>query len=133
MSDSGSEQIAVGTTSLDEWAGSMSWPPVDFIKMDTEGAEGTILAGMTELIKRNPSMVVVLEFQADALEAAAQDPVDFVKQLLLMAEGHVELLDDRRSRVLTLRDIAKLVRRSRWSPLNLAIRKGAPSGALGQR
>ncbi|HTC72568.1 MAG TPA: FkbM family methyltransferase [Solirubrobacteraceae bacterium] len=117
-----SERIAVSRTSLDTWADSMGWPQVDLVKMDTEGAEGTVLAGMTELFERNPSMVVVLEFQADALEAAGEDPADFVAHLLAANRQRVELLNDRRSRLLSLRDVTRLVRRSRWSPLNLAIR-----------
>jgi FkbM family methyltransferase len=121
-SNGGGERIAVSRTSLDTWADSMGWPQVDLVKMDTEGAEATVLAGMTELFERNPSMVVVLELQADALEAASEDPADFVAHLLAARGRRVELLDDRRSRPLTSRDVTRLVRRSRWSPLNLAIR-----------
>ena len=117
------ERIAVITTSLDVWADSEGWPSIDLVKMDAEGAEGVVLAGMTELMMRNPNIVVVLEFQADALEAADEDPLDFLRRLLAMTCGHVELLDDRGGRVLGRHDdLERLVRRSRWAPLNLALR-----------
>ncbi len=121
--DAKSKPIAVATTSLDAWAEAKGWPSVDFVKIDTEGAEGAVLAGMANLIKRNPDIVIVLEFQADALEAAGEDPLDFLMRLLEMTSGHVELLKDRGSQALSQsNDLTKLVRLSRWSPLNLAMR-----------
>ncbi len=120
--DTLSEQIAVKTTSLDVWSDSKDWPPVDFIKIDAEGAEGAILTGMTELLRHNMNVVIVLEFQADGLEAAGQDPTDFLTRLLDVFPGRVELLDDRNGQTLVQRDSLKLlVRRSRWSPLNIAV------------
>lgn len=121
--EAGGERIAVTTTSLDVWADSAGWPSIDLVKMDAEGAEGVVLAGMIELTKRNPDLVVVLEFQADALEAADEDPIGFLRGLLAMTSGHVELLDDRGGRFLGRHDdLERLVRRSRWAPLNLALR-----------
>ncbi len=125
--DVGGEWIAVSTTSLDAWADSEGWPPIDLVKVDAEGSEAAVLAGMAELVKRNPRIVVVLEFQADALEAAGEDPIDFLGRLLSMNWGRVELLDDRR--ILSQGDTpAKLTRRSRWSPLNLAVWTVTPRG-----
>lgn len=123
----GSEQVTVTTTSLDAWADAEGWPPIDLVKMDTEGAEGDVLSGMSELVKRNPNIVVVLELQADALEAAGEDPIDFLRRLLSMSWGRVELLDERGDRALGRREnLIELVRRSRWSPLNLAMWSMAP-------
>jgi FkbM family methyltransferase len=120
--ETGGDSLAVTTTSLDVWAASEGWPPVDLVKVDAEGAEADVLAGMTEVIRRNPTLVTVLEFQADALEAAGEDPLNFLRRLVGMSEGHVELLDDRGHGVLDRDNVLrKLVRRSRWSPLNLAI------------
>ncbi|MGD0453144.1 MAG: FkbM family methyltransferase [Solirubrobacteraceae bacterium] len=130
QAEAGDEPIVVTTTSLDVWAASEGWPPIGLVKMDAEGAEGGVLAGMSELVERNPDIVVVMEFQADALEAAGEDPLDFLSRLLRMSWGRVELLDDRGGPVLDQGDVlAKLVRRSRWSPLNLAMWKAAPSAA----
>jgi FkbM family methyltransferase len=126
--ETGDERIAVNTTSLDAWADSEGWPPIDLVKVDAEGADGAVLAGMTELVKRNPNIVAVLEFHADALEAAGVDPIDFLRRLLGMSSGRVELLDDRGRRIVSQRDTMELVRRSRWSPLNLAVWNVASPG-----
>jgi FkbM family methyltransferase len=117
------EPIAVRTTSLDAWAKANGWPSVDLVKIDTEGAEGAVVAGMAELLARNPDAAVVLEYQADTLEAAGVDPTDLLEQLLAVGSGHVELLDARGNRRIGRSEASWLVRRSRWSPLNLAIRE----------
>jgi hypothetical protein len=112
----------VTTTALDAWADSEGWPSIELVKIDVEGGEGAVLPGMTELLERNPGIVVVLEFQADALEAAGEDPVDFLRRLLGVGGRRVELLDERGNRTLEqCENLTKLVRRSRWSPLNLAM------------
>jgi FkbM family methyltransferase len=127
---SGGERVAVTSTSLDAWAESEGWPAVDLVKVDAEGAEGAVLAGMTQLIERNPGVVLVLEFQADALEAAGESPMAFLSSLMAVGAGGVELLDYRGTRPLNeYASLAGLVRRSRWSPLNLAVRDVGPSGA----
>jgi FkbM family methyltransferase len=121
--DADGEQTAVTTTSLDEWAHSEAWPPLDLIKIDAEGAESAILAGMSRLLARNPSIVVVLEFQADALETAGEDPIAFLERLLSIKSHDLALLDDRGTYPIDNRtDLSKLARRSRWSPLNLVMR-----------
>jgi FkbM family methyltransferase len=123
------ERVDVTTTSLDEWAEAEGWPQIDLIKMDTEGGEGAVIAGMTGLIRRNPSVVMVLEFQADALERAAEDPMGFLGRLLDLTTGQLELLDSPGGPVSHQRGaLAALVRRSRWSPLNLVIRKAYAPG-----
>jgi FkbM family methyltransferase len=123
----GGEPITVTTTSLDAWAHDRGGPAVDFVKIDAEGAEGAVLAGMTELFKRNPDMVVVLEFQADALEAAGEDPIDFLTRLRDVTSGRVEVLDDPGGRLSGRADgLAALTRRSRWRPLNLVVRNVTP-------
>ncbi|HTA97451.1 MAG TPA: FkbM family methyltransferase [Solirubrobacteraceae bacterium] len=118
------QRITVATTSLDTWADTEGWPRIDLVKIDAEGAEAAVLDGMTELIKRNPHVVVVLEFQADALQSAGEEPIEFLRRLLKMASGQVNLLDDGGSRITDQgNNLARLVRRSRWSPLNLTMRK----------
>jgi hypothetical protein len=47
-----------------------SWPRVDLVKIDAEGAEPLIWRGMRRTIERNPELVVVLEFVASRYEEA---------------------------------------------------------------
>jgi FkbM family methyltransferase len=122
------DPLAVGTTSLDAWARSQDWPRVDLVKIDVEGAECAVLAGMSELVSRNPGIVVVLEFQAEALEAAGEVPLDFLRELMVMGRHVIELLDDRGNRPLDEHtDLQALIRLSRWAPLNIAMRMDSPS------
>jgi FkbM family methyltransferase len=127
----GSEQLAVGMTSLDAWTDSEGWPSISLVKVDAEGAEGAVLAGMAGLIERNPKIVVILEFQADTIEVAGDDPIEFLKRLKDMRWNRIELLDDGGRCIDDEYDtLAKLTRRSRWSPLNLAMwREDAPPDA----
>src|SRR5690606_6277225 len=53
-------QITVEVASLDEVLGAV--PAVDLVKIDVEGAELDVLAGMAKLIARNPGLAIVAEF-----------------------------------------------------------------------
>ena len=53
--------IDVPTISIDE--ATAGWPRVDFIKIDAEGAEEAIWAGMRCTVRRNPQLTVVMEFK----------------------------------------------------------------------
>lgn len=56
------EVFEVETVTIDQLT--QDWPQVNFIKIDAEGAEQVIWEGMRETIRRNPEIVVVLEFSA---------------------------------------------------------------------
>jgi FkbM family methyltransferase len=58
----GEEAIATTTATLDTLTA--DWGRVDFIKIDTEGAEEGVWRGMRQIIKQNPQLIVVLEFGA---------------------------------------------------------------------
>lgn len=47
---------------------------VDFIKIDTQGAEAIILRGMQGLLGRNPDMKIVMEFGPAGLREFGEDP-----------------------------------------------------------
>jgi FkbM family methyltransferase len=53
-------EVAVRTTRLDDLANG----PVDFIKIDVEGAEERVWAGMQRVLDRNPGITVLMEFNA---------------------------------------------------------------------
>ena len=57
---------------------------VDFIKVDTQGAEGIILEGMTGTIAANPRMVMVMEYMPSSLRAVGTDPEKFLADLQKM-------------------------------------------------
>lgn len=73
--------LAVDATSLDAFLGADS-RPVDLVKIDAEGAEPLILAGMTRLLARSPQVQIVLEFLPAVLARAGHDPGAFLQSLV---------------------------------------------------
>jgi FkbM family methyltransferase len=57
---------------------------IDLIKIDTEGAEGFILNGMTQTFRKNPKMAVIMEYFPTLIRKAGFDPAailhDFYRQ-----------------------------------------------------
>ncbi|NJR39876.1 MAG: FkbM family methyltransferase [Leptolyngbyaceae cyanobacterium CSU_1_4] len=58
----GEDAIATETVTLDRLTA--DWEHVDFIKIDTEGAEESVWRGMRQTVRRNPNIIIVLEFGA---------------------------------------------------------------------
>jgi FkbM family methyltransferase len=56
-----SEIITVDTITIDNFF-SPSYPKVDWIKVDVEGNEAKALAGMSEILKRNNEIKLIIEF-----------------------------------------------------------------------
>lgn len=54
---------------------------VDMIKIDVEGAEPAVLAGMPAIIAKNPALVMFIEFAPSHLARAGVDPVEFAVTL----------------------------------------------------
>lgn len=50
------ESVVVETTTLDEFLKTETWPSIDLVKMDVEGAESLALSGMKEVARRNPDI-----------------------------------------------------------------------------
>lgn len=67
-----SRQITVEVAALDEVLAEV--PAVDLVKIDVEGAELDVLAGMEKLIARNPGLAIVAEFGPSHLARVGQTP-----------------------------------------------------------
>jgi len=68
--------VEVPTATLD--ALTESWPRVDLVKIDAEGAEQRIWHGMTRIRSDNPSLTVVMEVNSSRFEA----PEEFFQALV---------------------------------------------------
>lgn len=55
------KNIEAKTITLDAFFEEQDWPSVDLIKIDVDGAEKAVLAGMKQLSSRNPQMKIVME------------------------------------------------------------------------
>jgi FkbM family methyltransferase len=59
LNDAGLVVCETMSISLDDLTA--EWPRVDLIKIDAEGAEEAIWEGMQQLIRRNPSLIIIME------------------------------------------------------------------------
>lgn len=60
--------VDVAATSIDDLTA--SWPRVDLVKIDAEGAEPAIWRGMRRTIEQNPGLTVIVEFVPSRYEDA---------------------------------------------------------------
>jgi FkbM family methyltransferase len=72
---------SVETTTLDSFLESEDWPRVDLMKIDVEGAEVTVLDGMTSLMERNADLKLIIEFNPVLLQDGGVTPIDFLEKL----------------------------------------------------
>ncbi|MEZ5399834.1 MAG: FkbM family methyltransferase [Bryobacteraceae bacterium] len=77
--------VEVETVTLDEALAAE--PRVDFVKIDTEGAEPAVLAGMDRILAANPSIRIAVEFAPSNLHRAGCDPVEFLNRIRAMGLG----------------------------------------------
>jgi FkbM family methyltransferase len=76
----GADTVQVGTISLDDYfAGERT--VIDVLKMDAEGAEMAIFAGMRRLLARNPDLAMLTEFFPRAIRGLGHRPEEYIRQL----------------------------------------------------
>ncbi len=77
--DAGAAHVDVPAVSLDQVFAEA--PKLDFVKIDAEGAEPAILAGMRKTIGANPGIRIVIEFGPGHLHRAGRPPAEFLAEL----------------------------------------------------
>jgi FkbM family methyltransferase len=82
--------IPVLTVALDE---KLPDRRIDLVKIDAEGAEPSIIAGMRKTIARNPGMPIILEFAPAHLRRAGWEPLAFLQDLRRLGLN-ISLIDD---------------------------------------
>lgn len=74
--------LNVETTTLDRFFEEQKQGcKVDFIKMDIEGSEMKALAGMEKILKENPALIFIVEFEPKWLLASGCQPEEFIGRL----------------------------------------------------
>jgi FkbM family methyltransferase len=78
LGGSAHERVTVASCSLDSELSSL--PPIDFIKVDAQGAEGRVLEAARRLLKRDKPLIV-FELWPSGLRAAGTDPDGLLQRL----------------------------------------------------
>ncbi|HEX7362826.1 MAG TPA: FkbM family methyltransferase [Bryobacteraceae bacterium] len=68
----------VETAPVDDILKSVGSPTVDLVKMDVQGFEPYVLAGMHRTIQRSPRMILLTEFWPHGIRSAGADPAQFL-------------------------------------------------------
>jgi len=71
--------VAVETTTMDFYLGSEGCPRVDLVKIDVEGAEVSVLEGMTQLLEKSDDLKLIIEFNPSLLQNAGVRPLQFLE------------------------------------------------------
>ena len=107
------EKEKVSCITLDAFFRELGWPPVDLIKMDIEGNERAALAGMTEIVRRNPSLKLVVEFASATMRAANVSPEELFAALETCGFSRFSLVDQAVRPLIVPDDIRWLMSRKR--------------------
>lgn len=89
------ESVEITTTTIDEFLESEGWPSIDLMKIDVEGAELVVLAGMENLVKRSPNIKLVIEYCPFLIQSTGANPSDLLTKLSSM-ELQIQIIDDRK-------------------------------------
>ena len=72
--------VEVPTTTIDDFLEAQGWPEVNLVKVDVEGAELEVLAGMDRLLRESEGIRLILEFNPFLLQSAGVDALEFLKR-----------------------------------------------------
>ena len=85
--------ISIDVHRLDEL---IDAPRVDAVKIDVEGAELEVLAGMSGLVERNPGLVLCVEWNPVTMRACGHDPLLLIDALAALGFHGSEVIDESR-------------------------------------
>ena len=86
--------VEVPCISVDTFCANRKIDRVDFIKVDTEGAEPMVLRGMRGTIEANPSITLLVEHNPAALRAGGVEPDEFLSLLASLGLRYDSVSED---------------------------------------
>lgn len=118
-SGDGREWIEVEAVRLDDYFDGYRGP-VNFIKMDIQGAEAKALQGMAGLLERNRHLTMMTEFWPAGLKKCGTDPQEYLKSLVDHGFKVLHINEQsRRAEVVVVRNLLDLHAPERGSYTNL--------------
>lgn len=87
------QTFTVRTTLVDDFLSTQGIEQVDLVKMDIEGAEIGALRGMRRTIANSPNMVLVMEYNPQALKAFGHDPVAALEEVQALGFNQIEAIE----------------------------------------
>ena len=88
------EALPVASVRLDTLSRTEAIERADLVKVDVEGAEAEVLAGMSELASRSAGLVLILEYKPEILRARGEDLLDLLGRLAALGFTDVRALSD---------------------------------------
>jgi FkbM family methyltransferase len=101
VSSNAASGTPVEQVSLDAFFAEISWPPIDVVKMDTEGTEEKVLLGMASVIERNPGLRIIMELNTAALAQAGSNLANLIETLQRLGFDTGYIIEQRRELQLT--------------------------------
>lgn len=121
------ELLSINAVSLDEYFYPLGFPKIALVKLDIEGAEKMALIGMEEVLKRNPNLKLIIEFNLNNLKRLNNNPKNFLELLLKLGFGKNYILGGKKIRIDLLKDCSKLINLAMVKNLNLLCEKNDAS------
>ncbi|MBL7045406.1 MAG: FkbM family methyltransferase [Parcubacteria group bacterium] len=90
----GQKEVRVEAVVFDEYFKDLQ---IDVVKIDVEGAEPQVLKGMTETLKRKPTLIV--EFYPEGLKNAGQDPMGYLEYIVSLGYTLYQITEEGTDRV----------------------------------
>lgn len=87
------QTFTVRTMPVDDYLAEQGIIQVDVVKMDIEGAELGALRGMQKTIANSPNLILVMEYNPQALKAFGHEPVQALKEVMAMGFTQLNVIE----------------------------------------
>ncbi len=117
------KSVSVEVVSLDNYF--RRWEKaVEFVKIDVQGAEATVCAGMSEIIRKNLKIKIMIEFWPAGLTMSGANPKEFLEKLREVGFSFFEIDGWRAdSKAIGIEDLLKRYTVENNKTTNLLIKK----------
>lgn len=88
------QTFTVRTTSVDDFLTTAGIGQVDLVKMDIEGAEIGALRGMQRTIAKSPNLILLMEYNPQALTAFGHDPIAALDEVQSYGFSQMEAIEE---------------------------------------